>query len=129
MMVRMDRDELFRRLHRRPRPEVIAAQLPATLAGRTAWLGVYALDLANPESLTFARREGALVGAADDTRVYHVRAFEIADRLRDTWFGESDTENKRSWIVVGDEELLVALAEIGVSTDALDVAWRTGYPL
>jgi hypothetical protein len=125
----MDQDDFFRRLHRSPRGEVIAAQLPATLPGRTAWLGIYPLNLASDDTAAFVRRAGVDIAPGEERRGFHIRTFELADSLRDEWFCEAHMENKRSYVIVGDDALLAKLAELGVSLDSLDVAWRTNYPL
>lgn len=126
----MENDEMFRRLRRGGADDVIVAELPATRPGASAWLGIYRLHLDEPGALALVQREGGVTAALDSaTPVYRVRRFELADELREQWFGEAQLENAHSCVVVGDEALLAKLDELGVSLAQLEPAWRTSYPL
>jgi hypothetical protein len=64
-----------------------------------------------------------------DISVYRVRVFEIADEMRDKWFGEDDMKHKHDFFIVGDDELFEKLDELGIPIDCLDSARLSDYPL
>ena len=75
-----------------------------------------------------ATRAGRCLVPGVDVRVYIIRLFEIADALRESYFGETDMENTRSIMVLGDEALFAKLGELNISVDILDSPHRVDYP-
>ena len=78
----------------------LAGQLVATGADRTAWVGIYPLNLERPETASILRREGLAILPGTEVNLYRIRLFEVADALRETCFGETEMDNKRdlsSW--------------------------------
>jgi hypothetical protein len=74
-------------------------------------------------------RHGIAVLPGPDIRAYRVRVFEIADRIRETFFGEQDLQAKQDAVVVGDDMLFTYLEQIGVPLDILDSPRHVDYPL
>jgi hypothetical protein len=107
----------------RPRG-VVCAELTATGPGRTAWIGIYRVDLKDSSARALLRRLDISILPSVQHPIYHIKLFEIADELRETDFYDGDMQNRRSFIAVGVEDLLSKLAELGVSVDRLDYPWR-----
>ena len=108
---------------------VLAGQLAAAKPDDTAWVGIYPLAMNRPGTAEILRRERIAVLPGVSPRVYRVRVFEIADRLREASLGERDLTNVRDLVVMGDDALFARLAEIGIPLDVLDAPRRVGYPL
>jgi hypothetical protein len=75
------------------------------------------------------RREGLAVIPGAKLRVYRLQTFEIADELRETYFGDNDMMNKWSCIVIGDDALFAKLEELNIPLNVLDSSRRVDYPL
>jgi hypothetical protein len=108
---------------------VVAGQLEASAPGRTAWVGIYPLKLASPGTRELLARAGLAIFPGSEPRLYRIRTFEIADNLRETWFSESDLQNKWSCIVIGDEPLFEELTRRNIPIGCLDSARLVDYPL
>jgi hypothetical protein len=108
---------------------ILAGQLRASRPGRTAWVGIYPLDLSNPHTHETLRREGISVLPGTSPRVYRIQTFEIADELRETFFGDKDMESQWSQIVLGDDALFETLRDRGIPVDSLDSPRHVDYPL
>jgi hypothetical protein len=121
-----ERDALLQWLHE---GRILAGQLPATQPEHTAWVGIYPLSMDRRDSRTVLARHGIVVPPSADVRAYRVRVFEIADRIRATFFGEEDMQAKQDVVVVGDDALLRCLEERGISLQILDSPRRVDYPL
>ena len=119
-------DALLQWLHE---GRTLAGQLTPTKPGRTAWIGIYVLEPEHPETKPILRRHKLSILPGITTPVYRIRLFEIDDALRETWFAEPDMENKRDYIVIGDEALLAKLSELAVPLECLDSPWLVDYPL
>ena len=59
----------------------------------------------------------------------HEGFFEVADNVRETFFGENDMKAKQSVVVVGDDALFACLQERDVPLEILDSPRRVDYPL
>tara|TARA_Y100001933_G_scaffold256860_1_gene302172 strand:+ start:196 stop:483 length:288 start_codon:yes stop_codon:yes gene_type:complete len=94
------------------------------------FIGVYPLDLSQQGSQDVLRWLGVenfpLIG-----RAYHVRRFSIhIDTFgSDVFVGEPDLGDKVSRIAFSEEELDVQLRELGVGLEALDLPFRSDYPI
>ena len=108
---------------------VLAGQLTAGEPGHTAWVGIYPLRLERPETRSLLARNGVAVLPGAEVRVYRIRRFEVADELRETFFGEEDLRRTQTFIVFGDDQLVAKLKELGIQLDALDSARLVNYPL
>ena len=108
---------------------ILAGRVQASGPGRTAWVGIYPLDLANPHTHDVLRWAGLSVMPGVSLHVYRIQTFEIADELRDTNFGDRDMQNQWSRIVLGDDALFAALLERGIPVEILDSPRRVDYPL
>ena len=124
-MYLMDRDRVLANLHNQ---KVMVAERVATVPERSAWVGVYPLNPARETTRELLAR-GGIPRPKDDVNYYHVRAFELARSLHDTWFGEPDLQNKVDSVVAGDDALVAKLTELGVPIESLDRPWKTDYPL
>ena len=120
------RETLLQRLHD---GRILAGQLEASESGRTAWIGIYPLDLSNPHTHEGLRREGLAVIPVATPRAYRIQMFEIVNELRETFFGDRDMTNQWSCIVIGDDALFERLADRGISVECLDSPRRVDYPL
>ena len=120
------RDALLQWLHE---GRILAGQLAATEPEHTAWVGIYPLSMDRPESRALLARNGILVLPGAGVRAYNIRLFEIADNIRETFFGEADMKAKQSVVVLGDDALFTRLQELGVPLDILDSPKRGDYPL
>jgi hypothetical protein len=108
---------------------ILAGQLEASGPGRTAWIGIYPLDLSNPHTQELLHREGIALIPGATPRPYRLQTFEIADGLRETFFGDRDMKNQWSCIVIGDEALFDKLAERNIDVGCLDSPRHVDYPL
>jgi hypothetical protein len=108
--------------------EMVAAQLAATLPGRTAWVGIYPLQ-PSPSADAILRNAGVTAPRGPDSHAYNVRMFEISDDLVDKYFGEDELENKRNFVVIGDDALFLKLEELNIPISIIDSTWRVDYPL
>jgi hypothetical protein len=112
------------------RGKVLAAPVSATDETRFAWVGIYPLDLSRPLTIEFLSNRGIAVlpGAGP---AYHVRAFEVDRTLieQDLSIGETEMTNNRSYVVLGDDDLVAKLDELGVAVEQLDLPFKSNYPI
>jgi hypothetical protein len=125
-LVDASRDALLQWLHE---GRILAGQLAATPPEHTAWVGIYPLSMERPDSRALLARHGIAILLGADVRAYRVRVFEIADRIRETFFGDQDIQTKQDVVVFGDDALFTCLEELGVPLEILDSARRVDYPL
>jgi len=95
-----------------------------------AWVGVYPLDLSKPLTREFLRANGFDVFPSAGL-AYRIRTIEVQRRLIETnaSIGEPELENTTSKIVFSGDELLRALGEIGVPIEALELHYKSDYPI
>ena len=126
MSAPLNREGLLQWLHE---GHILAGQLTASGPDRTAWVGIYPLDVSNPHTHETLRREGLAIMPGTKAQVYRIQTFEIADGLRDTFFGDRDMTNQWSCVVIGDDVLFEKLAERGIAVECLDSPRFVNYPL
>ena len=122
----MTRERALERLHKR---RIVVAQRTASAPDRTAWVGIYPLDPADPSCASLLRRNGIDGVVGQEARLYRIRWFEIADELRNVWFGEDALERASDAIVVGDDQLFAKLSELEIPLDNLADPAFVDYPL
>lgn len=95
------------------------------------WLGSECIRLIFPS----IRRESFASHGVDvfpsSGLAYHVRKIEVPRRLieADASIGEPELENTTSQIVFDDDGLLRILEEIGVPIEALELPYKSDYPI
>jgi hypothetical protein len=107
----------------------LAVEIPATIPGRSAWIGVYPLDPSRPDTRHFLNRRDIL--STTQEPIYRVRKFELDRALidADAHVCETDLSDKQDAIVIGDDDLRLKLAEYGLCLDQLLQHFKTDYPL
>ena len=121
----MERDRVLANLHNQ---KVMVAERVPTVPERSAWVGIYPLNVARETTRELLAR-GGIPDPNNDVNYYHVRVFELDRSLHDKWFGEPDLKNKADTVVAGDDALVAKLEELGVPLASLERPWKTDYPL
>lgn len=109
--------------------QIIAGQLQSTTPEKTSWIGVYPLHPDRPSTHEVLKRNGLMVLPGMHTQIFCLRLFEVADSIREPWFGENDLENVRDFVIVGEDELFRKLADLDIPIEKLDIPSKVEYPL
>lgn len=78
----------------------------------------------------FLRNQGTLIVPAKG-RAYYLRAFEVERRLVDAEISISEREltNQKSILAFSDDELVRQLEALGVTTESLELPYKSDYPI
>jgi hypothetical protein len=108
----------------------LAAELECEDPDRSAWVGVYPLDLSEPLTREFLRNK-AIIDLPPSGRAYHVRTFEVDRTLveRDVSIGETELVNARSQFAFDDASLIDQLERMGVPVERLELPYKSDYPI
>ena len=108
----------------------LAAPIESSEQQRLAWVGVYPLDLSKHLRREFLRANGLDVFPSAGL-AYRIRTIEVQRSLieTDVSIGEPELENTTSKIVFSNDELLRVLREIGVPIEALELPYKSDYPI
>lgn len=99
-----------------------ACELQAEHAGCRRFVGVYPPRL-EKEIPRLDNPTGLRSG------LWHVRRFEIPERLVDQYFGEEELMDSESVELDSLETVEALLANWGIETGVFQAVWRTDYPL
>jgi hypothetical protein len=99
-----------------------ACELPAEHAGRRRFVGVHPPRL--EKDIPRVENPGNL-----RLRLWHVRRFEIPERLVDQYFGEEELLDSESVDLDSLEAVEALLANWGIERGVFQAPWRTDYPL
>jgi hypothetical protein len=108
----------------------LAAARSSSDPQRLAWIGVYPLDLSSSMTREFLRNRGVQVFPASG-RAYHVRSFEVDRKLieADASVSERELCNQTSALAFSDDELEKELYTLGIQVDALELPYKSDYPI
>ena len=123
----MHRLAVFSALHR---GTGLAAAIECDDPTRSAFVGVYPLDLSAPMTRRFLRNNGFEI-FPDSGCAYHVRTFEV-DRLLiedDRSIGEPDLLNPKSLFAFDDDQLAEKLNQLNVPLERLELPYKSDYPI
>jgi len=123
----MHRHAVFASLHRGTH---LAAAIVCNHPQRLAWVGVYPLDLSQPNTRTFLKNKG-LSGFPSSGRAYHIRAFEVEKGLieADASIGETELNDAQSFVAPDDAALVRQLQDLGVPLESLELPYKSNYPI
>jgi hypothetical protein len=124
----MNRHHVFLFLER---GEVLAALSRASDPHRSAWVGVYPLDVTSPEAAELLGHEGIPLSSVSGKPLYRVRFFEVGRDLieRDVCISEQDLINGRDLYAFGADDLAAKLADLGVDLEQLERPFKSNYPI
>jgi hypothetical protein len=123
----MIRNAVFNALHR---GVALASLTAASDKTFRAWLGVYPLDTNEPSTAAMLRRQAFAV--LPNTRfIYRIRAFEVPIALLEagTSIGEPEIVNKQDCFAFSDDDLVRQVERLGVSIEALELPYKSDYPI
>jgi hypothetical protein len=126
MKAQMLRDALVQWLQE---DRILTGELIPTKEGRRAWVGIYPLSLKRQGTHARLKREGLAILPGADVHVYLISTFEIDVSLLDKYFSEEEIENKRDFILFGEDALFEKLEELHIPLEILDSPARNDYPL
>jgi len=112
------------------RGTALAASVKSVRSDRLKWIGVYPLDLERPMTREFIRHQGVEIFPLEG-RAYRIRIFEVdRDTIeRNENICEKDIYNQRSSIVFNDDGLIRELALVGIGIEALELPYKSNYPI
>ncbi|MDR0788294.1 MAG: hypothetical protein LBG44_10590 [Gemmatimonadota bacterium] len=120
----MTREDAFRYLNS---GVPLAAEREATSLQRSAWVGVFPLDLSRGDVQQFMRNKGYSSKSVD--WACNVRSFEVDRELVGKWIYDGDVVDLSDKIVFSENQLVDALKYLVVPIEALDFHYRSDYPL
>ena len=108
----------------------LAAAIRCEDQNRTAWVGVYPLDLAAPLTRELLRNFGFDI-FPETGRAYRIRTFEVNRSLieEDRWISESDLINSRNSFAFDDDSLAEVLSKLDVPLECLELHQNSDYPI
>lgn len=120
-------DAVLALLHR---GKSLAACCAAAQENRLGWVGVYPLNLSRRETAVVLQRSG-IASLHGDAPIFRIRKFEV-DRqliLDDVSIGEEDLANAADILAIGDDDLQSKLQALGTAIEALDLPFKSDYPI
>jgi len=108
----------------------LAAELTCASPTRTAWVGVYSLDLSQPSTRDFLKSRGIAI-FPQAGRAYRIRTFEVDRKFIDppVHIGETELINPVDTFAFDDEELVFRLHELGIEVERLEPPFKSAYPI
>jgi hypothetical protein len=123
----MHRHAVFDSLHR---GKPLAASKSSSDPQFLAWIGVYPLDLSNAMTREFLRNHGVDI-IPTSGRAYRIRSFEVDRALieADASLSERELLNQTSALAFTEDELVSVLSGLGIQLEALELPYKSDYPI